>query len=191
MYIFLDTETGGLGVDKTLLTVSLIHTDQNFNLTGLELNLKLKPDDGIYLVEPRALGINKIDLVEHDKEAVTYQVVKSNQILYRFLKDCSEYNRVNSTNKLTVVGKNVWTDLVQLWNKLISRGAWESFVSYSQLDISSIWKYLELIGKVPILPKTSLVNIAEYLGVDNSRGHEAFGDCLMGIEIMKKIKELK
>lgn len=43
-YLFLDTETGGLGLDKSLLTLYMEVTDEKFNSVGF-FDLLLKPDD--------------------------------------------------------------------------------------------------------------------------------------------------
>lgn len=71
-YLVLDTETGGIGPEVSLLSAYFRVLDENLNLLD-ELELFLKPNDGLYKVTAEALGINKIDLVEHEKKAITYR----------------------------------------------------------------------------------------------------------------------
>jgi len=102
MFLALDTETGGIGPDKSLLTLYAVALDDNLNPVAfsgddfkvaggiLELDLKLKPDDGIYRVTGEALGINGINLSEHDKEAIPCK--KAGTLLYEFLERCYRIN---------------------------------------------------------------------------------------------------
>jgi len=183
-YLSIDVETGGLGLDKSLLEISLIVAEEHFEETGNRLTLRVKPDDGNYVVTAQGLSVNKINLVEHDEVAFPYKNVKP--ILYEFLKSHSQ----SGAEKLVPVGKNVYFDITHLWDKLISRGSWDLFCSYQTLEISSAWRFLESIGKVPRLPKTSLSNLCDYLGIPVVDLHSAEGDALTNLKVMKGLVKL-
>lgn len=178
MYLAVDCEMGGLTLDKSLLQMALIVADKNFNVVD-ELCMDLQPDDGIFHVTAEALQINKINLSEWGS-STKYKDAKTTS--YEFL--CKHSNK--GKDKLVVVGKNVLGDLHQIWHsKVVSKSQWENFCSYRLLDISSVWLFLELQGKVPVLENTGLSNIAYYLGINKKPDHTAREDALVSLEIMK------
>lgn len=183
-YISIDVETAGLSLDKSLLEISLIISDENFNETGNRLTMKVKPDNDVYVVTGESLGINKINLTEHSLCAWKYKDVKG--VLYEFLKSHS----LGGADRLVPLGKNVYFDITHLWDKLIGRQTWEQFCSYQPLCLTSVWRFLEATGKVPRLPKTSLSNLCEYLGIPVVGLHTAEGDALTNLLVMKGIVKL-
>lgn len=186
MYLFIDTETGGLDSDTSLLTLGMIVTDEKFEIVDLQ-EWKLKPNDGVYKVTAQALGVNRIDLVSHDKEATTYKDFKP--CLHTFLE---KWWFKNNYKHLIPVGKNVYFDAQRLWGHVISRGHWETMVSYQPLEINGAWRFLEAQGKVPALPKTSLSDIAAYFGISvpSTWLHSASGDNRLYIEILQRMVKL-
>lgn len=185
-YLFLDTETGGLSDDTSLLELGLIITDEKFNIIE-EISWKLKPENDEYIVTAQALQVNKINLIQHDMVAYKYKDIKTP--LHIFLHKHWSYNRCKP---LIPVGKNVTFDVRRLWGCVISRGHWESMVSYQPLEINGAWRLLELQGKVPILSKTSLSHLVDHFNipVDDNQLHGAIYDCRLGIEIMKRLVQL-
>lgn len=185
MYLlWLDTETGGIGLDKSLLELGMLITDDQLKPIGSSGLWSIKPDDGIYKCTAEALSINKIDLVEHDKIAKPYKQVGTE--LYEYLQFCNK----TLNEKLIPTGKNVHFDIQQVCDKLISRGNWEKFVSYQHLDISSVVRFLQLQGKIPTLSKTSLSSLSEYFAVEIKDLHSSMGDNLLGLEIIKRLVQL-
>jgi hypothetical protein len=185
-YLFLDTECGGLDDDTSLLSLGMIVTDEKFDIKEVR-EWKLKPNDGIYKVTGQGLSINKIDLASHEKEAIAYKEIKTD--LHLFLhKWCSH----NDYKPLIPVGKNVYFDARRLWGNVISRGHWESMVSYQPFEINGSWRLLEAQGKVPVLPKTSLIDIANHfnISVPCTWLHTSVGDCRIYIEIMQRLVQL-
>jgi len=185
-YISIDTETGGIGLDKSLLTLSMIYVEiQGGKPHILErFNLSLIPDDGIYRVTAGALDINKINLVDLAKVAITYK--EAGTKVYNKLK--SWYVDNNSVMPVPI-GKNVYFDLTQIWDKLLSRGAWESFVSYRVLDLSSVVQFMKFAGKMPESVGGSLSSVCEYLNVKVGNLHEAEADALMTLYCLQGFKE--
>jgi hypothetical protein len=82
-YIVLDTETGGVTLDTSLLTAFFAILNEDFEVTD-ELYLRVKPDDGIYRTTARALEINGINLISHDAVAITLREARTP--LYEFLR---------------------------------------------------------------------------------------------------------
>lgn len=174
--IFLDVETGGIGLDKSLLTAFFLATNYKLEPLG-ELYLRLKPEDGVYKTTAEALNINKIDLINHDKQAVFYK--SGGQLLYSFLKEHSSHGAI----KLVPVGHNVGFDIAQIQDKLVARQTWENFVSYRNLDTQVAAQFLILCGKIDGKKTTgSLKSLAEYFSVSPSwdgEQHDAQFDVLL------------
>src|ERR1700688_2902057 len=89
-FLTIDNETGGIGRDKSLLTVYVGLFDEQFKFID-ELYLYLKPPDGAYVCTAEALRINKINLIEHDKIAVPYK--EGATLLYNFINKHSENSK--------------------------------------------------------------------------------------------------
>jgi len=85
-YLVCDIESGGPEVRAFFaLCLFCCNRLKIFKLSTGELDIKSKPNDGNYLVRGEALGVNGIDLVQHDKEAVTES--KAATLLYEFLEE--------------------------------------------------------------------------------------------------------
>lgn len=184
MYIGIDNETGGIGADKvSLLTAYFGVYDKDLNLVD-ELDLLLKPKDGIYKVEGRALDINKINLIEHDKSAQSYE--DAGQVLFRFLAK----NSNNGEIKLIPVGHNVTFDLLFIHTQLLKRAVFEQFTSYRKLDTSVIAQFLKLVGELPEEISGSLDSLASYYSIPQPAAHTGKGDVDTTIAVLKAmIKE--
>jgi hypothetical protein len=183
MYVVIDAEMGGRGLDKSLLQVAMLVTDNDFTVVD-ELNLALKPDDGIYHATAEALSINKIDLVQHDSYATTY--LKGKQQLYHFLHKHSKGGR----QKLTPVGLNLVKDLDHVCDKLISRGNWENMTRYGIVDIGTLWAALIAVGKIAQSPQCSLRHMCTHFEYVGEPMHTALSDAHATLYVFKKLMEL-
>lgn len=190
-HIFFDTETGGIGLDKSLLTVYFHVTDVQLNMLD-ELYLRVKPDDGIYHLTAESLSINKINLIQHEAIADSYKV--ASQKLYNFLLKHSQNRKI----KLVPVGHNVEFDIQQIQNKLICRQNWENMVSYRKLDTQSTAQYLILKGVLDSNKATgSLTSLARYFGISaqeigygTEAEHDARYDTLMTKAVLMNLLKL-
>ena len=192
MYITIDLETGGLWNDVSLLTAYFGILDKDFNLID-ELDLKLIPDDGIYKVEPDGMAVNKINLIDLAKEAITYKEAKT--ILYNFIKKHFEYinEKSEDTIFLTPIGQGVMADIRKLCETIISKGSWDSFISRRPLDTMYIARYLQQVGKLPKDMTIRLCDLVDYFKVrDKIKGnqHEAKFDALSTVEVLKEMLKL-
>jgi DNA polymerase III alpha subunit (gram-positive type) len=183
MFLALDTETGGIGLDKSLLEATFVSLDEGFNVHE-RLELKIKPNDLIYHVTAEALSINNINLVEHDKVAITEG--KAGTLLYNFLK--KQYLE-NKSEKLIPLGHNVKFDCVIIEEKLIS--SWDQFVSYRVIDTCVIAQFLRVIGKLPKDVECSLKGLRKHFGISlilpTGELHSASYDVDLSIEVFRNL----
>jgi DNA polymerase III alpha subunit (gram-positive type) len=182
-YLFLDTETGGIGLDKSLLSAGFVIADDKGDKIE-SLNLNIKPDDGVFRVTGESLGINKINLQFHELNAITYK--QAGQTLYKFLERCFEFNGLQ---KLIPVGHGIDFDTNQICDKLLSRGSWERFVTYRSLDTRVIASYLRIKNKIPSNVSCGLERLGEYFNVKPESGqmHEALYDAELTRLVFKNL----
>lgn len=177
-YLHLDVELGGRDLKYSLLTAYFMITDTDFNVLG-ELYLNVKPDDDLYIVSGQGMGVNKINLQEHDKIAISYKQAKA--VLYEFLK------KYGSTQRLTPVGHGIRGDIEHIIDKLISEGSWEQFCTYHFIDTSVVLQFLRACGKMPVDVDGSVGALADYFGIKISGElHDAKTDTQLTAEVFSK-----
>ena len=179
-YLHLDGEMGGREVTYSLLTMYFGVTDLDFKPLG-ELYLKVKPDDGIYIVGGQGLRVNKIDLAKHDLEAITYKQASS--ILYTFLNEHAANGR-----RLIPVGHGVRGDIKHIiGHKLLSEGSWNQFCTYHYLDTSVILQFLRACNKIPMDCDGSVGALAQMLGIKVEGDlHDSKVDAVTTAKILQK-----
>lgn len=185
-YIALDTEHGGFAKQSSLLTACFIIIDKDFNIVD-KLNLAIKPDkDEPYYVTAEALSVNGINLVEHDKNAISKSI--GAQSLIELLKKHTD----NGKEKLTPLGHNVAHDLDFIDKTLLSKKNYSKYITYRVLDTGSIAQFLRFTGKIPETVSGSLGALAEHFGISfEDRAHTAESDTMMCIEVLKKMAVLQ
>lgn len=183
MYIAMDCETGGIGEGTSLLSVYFAVLTDDFKLIE-DLNLLVKPENGAYVVQAKALEINKINLIKHDAAAMTYK--QAGTVLYEFL------NRVNPNGleKLEPLGHRVTFDIELVKENLLASKTWEKFVSYRIHDTGVVGSYLKKKGLIPLDVSGSLGSYAKFFGVNNFEAHTADGDVNMTIGVYKAMLTL-
>lgn len=181
MYIGIDNETGGIGADKvSLLSSYFAIYDKDLKLVA-DLDLYVKPNDGIYKVESRALEINKINLINHDAAALTYS--EAGQILVKWLKQHSN----NGAIKLIPIGHNVAFDIAFIHAQLVSRATFEQYTSYRKIDTGAIGQFLKFSGILPDSNLGGLDALADYYGVFQTAKHTGKGDVETTVEILRRM----
>jgi oligoribonuclease (3'-5' exoribonuclease) len=180
LYLSLDTETGGFGLDKSLLTIGLVLANSDFQIMDYH-HFWVKPDDGVYKVTGQALSVNGINLHTHDSIATTERVVGTK--LYELLSKWSDSGKT----KLIPVGKQVAGDIAQI-QKVISKGSWENFVSYRPLEVSSVAWFLQSIGLLPA-SNGGLSDLVKHYRVAEENFHDALGDARMTLAVLRAMKE--
>ena len=128
------------------------------------------------------MDINKINLVEHDKVAITER--EAGTLLYKKLTAWYAIAK----DKLIPIGHNVAFDIRKITNTLVSIGSWENFVSYRVMDTCTIAQFYRICGKLPDNISCSLGHLAGYYKVNVSGNHhEAKTDVQMTIGVLENL----
>jgi len=182
-YLHMDCEMGGRDLKYSLLTAYFMVTDDKFHIHG-DLYLRVKPDNGDYVVSGQGMAVNEINLQEHDKISTPYKEAKP--LLYNFLKCHGENNR------LTPVGHGIKGDINHVIANLISAGSWEQFCTYHYIDTSVVLQYLRACGKMPVDGDGSVQALAKYFKLDEQGViyHDAIMDTKVTAKVFEKMLEL-
>ena len=178
-YLSIDVETGGTSTDTSLLSAAFVFCDAQLNEIEYR-HYKVKPFNDIFTVTSKGLSINKINLVEHVKEATTYEIAATN--LYGDLSRWS--NR--AINKLIPIGKNIQSDIDYITKYLVKKNTWSNFVSYNSLDITSVLQFLRLKNKIGEVGN-SLEDLLVYYGHKIDGIHDALFDARANITVLKEM----
>lgn len=144
MYLFMDTETGGLTPQHSLLTVSCIVVDEQFNIVRLPtdnpgLYLRIRHDE--YALTAGALAVNKINLVEHNDKGV-----KISDATTMMLDFVSRARAVTNKKRLIPAGHNVNFDVQFIRANLLTDQQWNEYFTYPFLDTAAIARFLNSAG---------------------------------------------
>jgi hypothetical protein len=142
------------------------------------------------------MGINQINLQDHDKIAIPYKEAKP--LLYEFLRRHSAgiVNGAITPNwmpiQLTPVGHGVKGDITHILANLISEGSWEQFCTYHYIDTSVFLQILRAQGKMPMDCDGSVGALAKYFKLDEQGViyHDAIMDTKVTAKIFQKMLEL-
>lgn len=183
-YIAHDNETGGIGHDKSLLTSYFAVLDKDFCLID-ELYLHTKPQNGIYNITAEALSINGIDLIKHDKMALTES--ENGKLLRDFLIKNSD----KGADKLQPLGHNVAFDLEFIYAKLLNKKEAQKYISYRVRDTGTVGAFLIDCGIIPSTVSGSLKSFSDYFKITPIGGlHDAEVDTWLSIEVYKEMIKL-
>lgn len=178
-FILIDIETTGFLKDKhQILEVGILVLKDNKVIDEMELKIKHKE----YVLTTGALAVNKINLVEHEVNAV-YEEEACRTIL-SFLNK----NKSNDTGFI-VIGQNVQFDIgfienMFLRNRLIKD--YRNVISYRNIDIMQLAILKNIEGKIE-LEAQDLDSILRALNIDEScipnhipnERHRALADCYL------------
>lgn len=181
VYLAMDVETTGLRPSThSLLTGALFALDEKFDELD-RMTFALKHE--VYRVAPRAMAINNIDLVAHEKIAEDATSVRCR--IGNFLLANTNVNAETGKRKrLMPLGKNVHFDTG--WFQDLCGSTWDEFVGYSNFDLSTLAHAAEIVGHLPKGADLSLVGLAKHFGFEH-RAHTADGDVEATIACTKKI----
>lgn len=177
-YFFIDTETGGLDPNNaSLLQIAVVVTDDRFNTID-KLYLKTRPYDSVFMVHPKALDVNSIDIVQHARDAVSYGY--ASQRIKDFIYDYRKFDEY-----ALWAGWNVQFDLKFLNHYIIET----DILTYRLFDVQGIFHfYATHVNNEPY--SMSLTNAAKYFGLDSDGLHKsALEDALMTIKIAQEIRD--
>lgn len=186
-YFAFDTETGGLNPKEAdVLTFYGAIVDDKLQVVE-EIDLKLKPDNGMPRADAGALKVNGINLEKHlaDPATITYSQAKPLIIalLKKYLKKRGRYSNIRP------FGQNVPFDINFTQEHLIPKNEWDSILHYALVDTKTIVDFLKDVNWFP-KDLGSLGSVVEFLGVPKRAAHNAKEDTLMTIDVYKKILEI-
>jgi hypothetical protein len=186
-FLAFDCESGGIGEDISLLTAHFAVCDGKWNIID-ELSLALKPKEvdgtgsAIYKVTATALEINKINLIQHNKEAITK--AEAGQQLRSFL-----WKYKPKEGFLIPMGKNIGGDVDWVNNHILGNAEWRKYVSFKTYDLTSLITFLKRTRKLPQDAPESLEGMAKFIGF-NFVPHTADGDTHAGIAVCSYLESL-
>lgn len=191
-YAIIDTETTGLDPQKNqTLEVGVIICDEDLKIVSYD-NFLVKHKE--YVISPRAMEINGIDLVEHNKQADDAKIA-CNKIV-KFLND----NALDG-ERYVFAGQNCTFDrgfLNELFDNNASdedRQAWRSVMGYHNLELQTLAMAANIKGEININSFnldtiSNALNIVpqnvEIEGVESYR-HRALYDCLLELNCMQSL----
>jgi hypothetical protein len=183
-YLALDVELGGLEPETSLLQAYFAVLDDKLELLD-SLNLHVRPDNNLIVINPESLEVTRIDLKKHFAISLPYK--SAGTLLYNFLK-----NHYDSEHRfLTPLGHFVKGDINRVVGTLISKGSWESFVSPNYVDTGVIAKYEIIKGKIS--PEgIGLQKLLKYFKIPFSKNelHDAKTDTLLTVEVYRRLLQL-
>lgn len=186
MYLFFDTETGGLTPDHSLLTLSAIVTDRQFNIVTVHdmdpgVYMRLKYDR--YVTHPRAMEVNKINLDEHDEHGFT--VPEAREIFESFVK---EGRAATGESKLIPAGHNVPFDTRFVQAYLMPEDQWSRYFTHPAFDTCAIARFFTAANLLS--GGCGLPALREKFGIATGTAHNAENDNLATVLLAKKFLEL-
>jgi len=192
-YFFLDTETGGLTKEVSLLTLDGTLTDMDLNVVDT-ISLKIKPDDGLYKVYARALEVNKINLAEHNSGAIPMS-----QAQKQFESWASKWSGTKCDTNMTFcsptveiypVGQNVTFDIDFIKLDLLPN--WGSYFSRRIIDLQCIALFLKQADYIPKQQRVSLTEMTKYFNIpiEEEKMHNSAVDVAASIEIFRNYLRL-
>jgi DNA polymerase III alpha subunit (gram-positive type) len=179
MYLFMDTETGGLSPKYSLLTASFILVDSQFDVLARPLYLEIKHDE--YVVTPGALNVNHINLAEHHKTATALPEARA--IFSEFVNTAV---RVAQKKRLVPAGHNVGFDMQFVRAYLCpTEKFWDDFFTYPIFDTAVIARFMHAAGFID--NTYSLPSLRQkYLPDISGDAHNAEIDNITTIELVRK-----
>ena len=176
MFVFIDTETGGLSPDYSLLTVAAATTDQDYNIIDM-LTFNLRPP-AQYIVSPEALQINKIDLAKHAEDSIY-----ADSAGLKFEKLLAEALAITGKRRLIPAGHTVNFDLRFVYAQLMPEDKFRQYCTYPALDTASVARFFASSGVIP--GPCNLVALRRHFNIESGAAHNAENDVLATIQLAK------
>jgi DNA polymerase III epsilon subunit-like protein len=180
-YVAIDCETGGIEMEKySLLTACFDILDKDLNeLASLHLHIRDDP----YRINPEAMIVNQINLLEHDKKAIHKSAAGAE--LRKFLRQNSNEGKI----KLVPIGHGVSFDIMWIHEHLLNRKEFENYTSYRKLDTSMIAQFFKLIRLMPDDVSGSLGSLCIHYGITHPGAHDARNDNLATVAVLGAMKK--
>lgn len=158
-YIAFDLESGGILDGCSVLTAFFKVLDQDMKEMD-RLHLIVKPNDGVYHCTAEAMAINGINLIEHDKVAISYS--EAGGKLRNFLVKNSDNGKI----KLIPLGKNINSDIKWVTESILGKKTFNMYVSYRIWEVSTLALAAQRLGKIPYDMSISLGSLVKHFNID-------------------------
>jgi len=183
--VITDVETGGLDpAYHSLLSIAMVMYDtergegRGGKITSV-YTADVLPVTGTYHVSPEALQVNKIDLLQHSKEAK-----KPETVIQEIIHWVSTYAE---DEQPVIAGWNVQFDYAFL-KEFLGRDVFAHLFSFRTVDLHAIIAYKAIRGEVPYT--RSLEKTARYFGILRSgrkQLHSAYFDAIITVQLLRKL----
>lgn len=181
MFLFLDTETGGLDATKhSLLTIAadLVPNIHEEPIAHFDAAIAHDP----YWIDPAALNVNHIHLNEHAAKASPAEEVWQSFRAWIILNNTRD-------EKITPIGWNIPFDLSFIHTQLCTKKQWFALgMSYHTLDVCALVEFLILKGTLP--PRRRLVQVASDFGLNVDKAHDASYDNYLCRMVLRELIKL-
>lgn len=182
-WIVIDTETTGLDSEKNqILEVAILVVKKLEVVDCLSVKIKHKE----YTVSTKALEVNKINLIDHEKTAYTEK-----EAVERILCFLRQYKEEQG---MIAVGQNVQFDIKFMESMFLRHYKikdWREVVSYRTFDLMGLALVRNIEDKVK-LEKLDLDSITKAVDMEiiDSERHTAMGDAEITYEAIIKLLEM-
>lgn len=177
-FILVDTETTGFDEKKNQILEIGILVIKDLKVID-EFEVKIKHRE--YTMSAKAMSANKIDIIEHEKEAV-WEKEAAEKIL-EFLNMHKDENEEG----YIVIGQNVQFDIKfieEMFLRTYKIKEYRQAVSYRSLDLMQLAMIKNIEGKVS-LEKQDLDSILNELDIEIPENrHRALTDCYLEFEAL-------
>jgi DNA polymerase-3 subunit epsilon/ribonuclease T len=176
--LVIDTETTGLypKINKTL-TVGLLYTDIEKDFLKIINSKHILVKHENYNVDPEALIVNKINLNEHHKIALSS---------HKACKKINNFIEKNNLQKTTLLGHNINFD-IRFLQELFKQGDSISLLPKEYTDTMHLWDYMKRKNLISFQLRNNLQTLAEFFNVDYTKSHSALGDCQITANVYQKM----
>lgn len=177
-FILVDTETTGFDEKKHQILEVGILVIKDLKVVN-EFEVKIKHRE--YTVTAKAMEANKINILEHEKEALFEK-----EAAEKILEFLNKHKGENDEGYI-VIGQNVEFDikfLEEMFLRTYKIKEYRKVVSYRSLDIMQLAMIKNIEGKIS-LEKQDLDSILKELNIEiQENRHRALADCYLEFEAM-------
>lgn len=177
-FILIDTETTGFDEKKhQILELGILVIKDLKVIDEFEVKIKHKE----YTISAKAMEANKINIIEHEKEAL-FEKEAAEKIL-EFLNK----HKAENDEGYIVIGQNVQFDikfLEEMFLRAYKIKEYRQAISYRSLDIMQLAMIKNIEGKIS-LEKQDLDSILKELNIEIPENrHRALTDCYLEFEAL-------
>lgn len=183
-FILIDTETTGFDEKKhQILELGILVIKDLKVIDEFEIKIKHKE----YTISAKAMEANKINILEHEKEAL-FEKEAAEKILEFLNKHKSE-----NDEGYIVIGQNVQFDIKfseEMFLRVYKIKEYRQAISYRNLDLMQLALIKNLEGKIS-LEKQDLDSILKELNIEIPENrHRALTDCYLEFEALLALLDM-